>query len=246
MFNSLIIKLKWTIVDTINIKNLIFMINIEQFTKSVTKFEEQEKNEGDPLFYSLLLNLIKGKLEVESILLMLTTWNSALYRVAKKNEFKIAELKTCLEKIQPDFYALQNENLKSINFDNYTKEIKTIYENLSKIKVIKYTGASKIMHLMNPKVFIMWDSYIRGEKAEKYYDKLNKAIWQSNKYGTSSYDYLKFLKDMKDKFKNIDYPEKDKTFAKAIDEYNIINITNPILDQIKKDERERKKRKSKT
>jgi len=62
---------------------------------------------------------------------------------------------------------------------------KIIYDSLSKIKVIEYTGAPKLMHLKNPDVFVMWDNYIRGEKSRKYYDNLiclKMVLFISEKY----------------------------------------------------------------
>lgn len=32
------------------------------------------------------------------------------------------------------------------------------------VNCLKYTGASKIMHLKNRAVFVMWDGYIKGNK----------------------------------------------------------------------------------
>ena len=51
--------------------------------------------------------------------------------------------------------------LQTVEFDEIKDTIKKIYSALSKVKGVEYTGASKVMHLINRKLFVMWDSYIR-------------------------------------------------------------------------------------
>lgn len=40
------------------------------------------------------------------------------------------------------------------------------------ISGIEFTDASKIMHLKNRRVFVMWDMYIKGKSKRKYYENL--------------------------------------------------------------------------
>ena len=98
----------------------------------------------------------------------------------------------------------------------------------------------KLMHLRNRKLFVMWDGYIRGSdlKRKSYYENLDivkRGDWKIKRYGDKAKDYVEFLKDMQKRFRHITFNEKSRTFAKAIDEFNYINITCPIQRMEKKE-----------
>ena len=101
-------------------------------------------------------------------------------------------------------------------FDDYKKEIIYLFDSLSKIKWIQFTGASKLMHLTILNVFVMWDGYIR-------------KAWEF-KRGNSE-DYFNFLKKMQKEFKDIQ-KRNGRTFAKCIDEYNYVKFTLSTLEKI--------------
>jgi hypothetical protein len=56
------------------------------------------------------------------------------------------------------------EKLENIDLDdtNIRDAIKNIFLKFSSKSSIRCTGASKILHLINPRVFMMWDLKIRG------------------------------------------------------------------------------------
>ena len=92
-----------------------------------------------------------------------------------------------------------------------------------------YTGASKIMHLRNPKVFLMWDTKIRGKRGY-------------NIKGEDGDAYVDFLKKIQNSFSKIFHDidkmllegkNKNKTITKAIDEYNYVTITKSRKQTIK-------------
>ncbi len=94
------------------------------------------------------------------------------------------------------------------------------------------------MHLKCPEVFVMWDTYIRGEKPTKDYQQLDiyaNGIFQFKKYPKKCDGYIEFLKDMQGKFKHLT-PNGNKTLAKAADEFNFVNITLPIqgIEQLRR------------
>jgi len=125
------------------------------------------------------------------------------------------------------FYQLiwrrtKNFNFQSTNFDEIKEIVEHIYMILSAVKGVEYTGASKVMHLLNRNLFVMWDGYIRDEY----------------EYGDTGEDYVDFLKQMQEKFKDIDWDMPDKSFTKVIDEYNYVTIS--LLEL----EKNRKKRKT--
>ncbi len=79
----------------------------------------------------------------------------------------------------------------------------------------------------------MWDSYINRQYPKKYYLALpivKDGDWDINvKYKMSGEGYIAYLIAMQEKFRHINFTEsQEKTFAKAVDEFNYVNITLPI------------------
>jgi hypothetical protein len=123
--------------------------------------------------------------------------------------FDLKKFKEILKKIEPFYTKLNGLDFKSVRLNDYENEIKTIYSSLSSIDGIKYTGAPKLMHLKNPKLFVMWDVRIR-----KYY---------GFRKGTVD-DYFNYMKLMQNKFMN-KHPRTGFTLARTIDLINMENIT---------------------
>ena len=197
------------------------MINQAEFNETIEKFDELE-NRGS--YYPMFLNMIEKGFETEAFLFILSTWNFATFRYAMK-DFDLNNFKEIVTNLKPYFGKFKNESIETINLDNRKEDIKYIFGVLSKIKGIQYTGASKLMHLTVPEVFVMWDGYIR-------------KAWGFKK-GYSE-DYFNFLKKMQEEFEKIG-KNKSRTMAKCIDEYNYVKFTLPALEKNRK-----KKLKSKT
>ena len=162
------------------------MITNEEFAKATLKFDEIEKRGS---FYDIAVSLINNNFEIDAYFLILATWNFAAFRYAVK-DFDISGFKEIIKELNPYFDKLQTEEFRTINFDQYKEDIKKIYNTLSPIKGVKYTGASKIMHLKNRNVFIMWDGYIKGNKPKKYYNELEifkKGVWEIKNYEIKNY-----------------------------------------------------------
>ena len=208
------------------------MITDEEFTKATKEFNDIEKRGS---FYNMAIDLINNNFEVEAYFLILATWNFARFRYAI-NSFDINGFKKKVKELNPYFNQLKNEDFRTINFDEYKEDIKKIFVTLSSIKGVEFTGASKIMHLKNRSVFVMWDGYIKGEKTKKYYNELKivkNGYWNIKKYQNDPENYFQFLKDMQERFKGVNFQSNEKTFAKAIDEFNYVNITLPIQNMEK-------------
>jgi hypothetical protein len=208
------------------------MITNKDFIKATKEFDNVEKRGS---FYKMAVDLINNNFEIEAYFLILATWNFARFRFAI-NSFDIKGFKDLMNRLSVYFNHLKGQEFKTINFDKYHEDIKKIFIALSSIKGIEFTGASKIMHLKNRSIFVMWDGYIKGEKPIKYYKELKIAKtgnWDVKRYKNNPDDYLQFLKDMQKRFKNINFQSKEKTFAKAIDEFNYVNITLPIQNMMK-------------
>lgn len=190
-------------------------INKKEFNKIRNDFEKLEKRGS---LYPVFLKMISDDYLYESFIFILSTWNFASFRYAMR-DFNFIKFERLVKRLKKHFRVFSHKNFKDLNFQNYKKEIGYIFDSLSDIKGIKSTGAPKLMHLACPKVFVMWDGYIR-----KYY----------NFRKDDKNDYINFLSLMQKLFSKINFNSKKITFAKAIDEYNYRKITIPALAKQKK------------
>lgn len=200
--------------------------------------KEFEKLESRGSFYKMAENLINKGFKLEAYFLILATWNFGYFRYVVKG-FDIDNFKQTMDELEKYFRRLEKEKFKSINFDKYAEDIQTIYSKLANMKEIKYTGATKIMHLRCPTVFVMWDGYIKGDKTKRYYEDLDivkNDNWEIEKYDDDAEGYLQFLKDMQIKFKDAK-PSHNTHFTKCIDEFNFLNITLPIQEMEKNEKK---------
>lgn len=180
-------------------------VNQIDFENTVEKFRKVEYARGS-LWDKARKLLLKGY-EIEACILILATWNFAGFRYFLKN-FDLDKFENIIKEINPFFNELRKETFECADFGNKNlqKNIEQIYSKLK--EVVKQTGASKIMALKEPDLFVMWDTEIR-----KMYGINNKATPE---------DYIKFLEKMKDEFNGIRWQNKKRPFAKAIDEYNYV------------------------
>ncbi len=165
----------------------------------------------------MFLNLMKKGFETESCLLMLSIWNFARFRFAVRS-FNLDKFENTLKKLRPLFKKFEKLNFKTVNLRDYKDDIKKIFKTLAAIKGIEKTGTPKLMHLKAPKVFVMWDTFIR-----KHYG-FN---------GGDADDYFSFLEKTQNLFQNAKTP-RDRTLAKLIDEHHYITITQPALEKQKR------------
>jgi len=167
-------------------------------------------------FYPMFLKLKESDFTIEACLLMLSTWNFACFRFAMK-EFNLDHFIQTMKEVELLLKEVKIKSFNTINFDIYKTNIKKSFTKLANIKGIQKTGTSKLMHLIAPKVFVMWDTYIRD-----YY---------GFKKGDAD-DYINFLKLMQSEFpKAKSY--QGRTVAKLIDEHNYRTITVPALKVLK-------------
>ncbi|MFB3886121.1 MAG: hypothetical protein ACE144_12910 [Thermodesulfobacteriota bacterium] len=219
------------------------MITEQDFIEATKRFDVLEKRGS---FYNMAVNLMNSNFQTEAYFLILATWNFAVFRYAVK-DFDIHAFRDKIRDLDPYFVQLEGEDFRSIDFKRYKDNITRIFEDLSSIEGVKYTGASKLMHLRNRNVFVMWDGYIKGNKSNKYYNKLDivrSGGWKIEEYGNDGQSYLRFLVNMQERFKDIHFQGGNKTFAKAIDEFNYVNITLPIQN-IEKEEKNKGKKEKK-
>ena len=183
----------------------IMAINQKDFENTIKKFRIIEDTRGS--LWDRARNLLLKGYETEAYILILATWNFADFRYFLKN-FDLYKFENVIKKLTPIFNKVKNKTFEKTDFKNkdLQKDIKLIYSDLK--KVVRQTGASKIMALKNQNLFVMWDTEIR-----KMYKIDNRA---------TPNDYIEFLGKMKNEFKEIKYRNKKIPFAKAIDEYNYV------------------------
>ncbi len=179
------------------------------------------------------LSVLDTKKHVKNIIKMFLIQWGRMGRTVDRKDLNWDQLAEQLRSSKDAFQKLQGKSLLDINLDD--KEIKDAIKRAYEAAKVKYIGAtaiSKILHLLNPEIYVMWDEDIR----KKY------------KVAGSAGGYLKFLKLMKEEVKSAleeeakrrgcseekvaeeicrELPSKElgqeysrKTLAKLIDEYN--------------------------
>lgn len=177
----------------------------DEFESRIADFENLEPMRSQ--LYGMGLKLIKSEYEIEAYLLILATWNFARFRYVTRT-FDLNRFRGTINAIAPLFQRLNGVSIKNADLSVLGPDIKAIYSELKPL--VQQTGASKIMHFKEPNLFIMWDTDIRT-----YYHIPAVA---------SADDYLSFLALMKSTFGHLQWSRNDKTFAKAIDEYNFLLV----------------------
>jgi hypothetical protein len=186
-------------------------LDIETLRKACEKYRNEE---GRASFYDIALQIV-NEYPLQASIIILATWNMNRFRFFASDTQNLVDLNNTIKECKPLFDKLKGRSFKTVNFDEFEDTIQTIYSRLSRIGGVEYTGASKVMHLLNPDLFVMWDTYTR----DKYgFDK-------------DANDYFNFLKKMQEIFKNIEWNMPNKTLAKAVDEYNQANITIPRMEK---------------
>lgn len=186
-------------------KNKKRKMRLEELLEKSREFGELEA-EGS--FYYLARNLLENGFKLEACILLLATWNTGNFRYWSNGIIK--PLKNALEEQKRNFVLLQNERLRTADFGRISPVMSEIYKELSQIKGVLYTGASKLMSLNNPELFIMWDEPIRKNYGLK----------------KSAKEYVLFHKMMQEAVRDIDW-QYEKPLAKAIDEFHYMTITLP-------------------
>ncbi|WP_456372518.1 adenosylcobinamide amidohydrolase [Methanocaldococcus sp.] len=152
-----------------------------------------------------------------------------------RTPISLKQLIEVIESVKNDLKKLNGKKLISLNdeerlnIDEHKEDIKNLYTELKGVDGVGDTAVSKILHLLNPDVFVMWDEEIRkhygikNPTAEKYIEFMKMMQNLGLKFLE---DYAKYnnidLKDAEEKILN-DY--KNKPLSKLIDEYNWLVIT---------------------
>jgi hypothetical protein len=179
------------------------LITQEEFERLIAEAQRFEPMRFQ--LYNIGLRLIRSEYNIEAYLLILATWNFARFRYLIR-QFDLDRFRQVINETEPIFQRLNNEDLITCNWNLFAEDIKEIYSKLKSI--VEQTGASKVMHFKQPKLFVMWDTAIRAR-----YHIPTTCLPD---------DYLNFLQLMGTTFNHIQWnqAERGRTFAKAIDECN--------------------------
>jgi len=188
------------------------MITQAEFEKKCAEFEIKEERAK---FYEMARNQSMLGFKAEACVILMGTWNFAAWRYGVK-EFDKNKYDQLMHSLEPIFIELSSERFEAADYVKLEEKINKIYAPLSKIKGIEYTGATKLMLIENPNLFMPWDQYIR-----EYYS--------FRKDGKS---YSLFMKKMQEEYGSLKAP-KGKTLPKAIDEYNYVTISLPAMNSKK-------------
>ena len=203
------------------------MIQAVDVQQACAEFALEERRGS---FYDMAVSLFENGLRTEAYILLLSTWNFASFRYAATG-FDLVGFAAVMQTLEPRFQRLDGQDLGTAKLDDLRADITAIYAVLSGFKGVRHTGATKLMHLRNRRLFVIWDRTIRGELPRKRYEQLPIVVrgdWTVKRYKTTGDGYVGFLQDMQDKFAGIKFSHAGKTLAKAIDEYNYINITQSM------------------
>jgi len=196
-------------------------LNVETLKKAC---QEYKRIEGRASFYDVAIEIV-DEFPLQASIIILAVWNTGRFRFMASDSQNLIDLKNAIVGSAPLFESVKEKDFRTVKFDEIKDTVKRIYSMLSKVLGVEYTGASKVMHLLNRNLFVMWDKDTREEYG--YY------IADEN-------DYFDFQKKMQEKFGGIEWRMASKTLTKAIDEYNQVNIAIPKKEQRKKQRKARK------
>ncbi len=210
----------------------------EPLLKEAMKKMEDDENRAS--FYDEAVELFNAKpvpYPIQAFIIILAIWNIGRFSKVPNKSNTIKELRSRFEENTDAFKSIKDYTLQTADLDDkeLCNNIKMIYDSFRKINGIEFTGASKIMHICNPELFVMWDSYISGNyQTKKLYGECNIPYFQYNRKNVDS--YITFLKHQQARIKDVKWVNPTspvRTLAKVIDEYNYVHITIKMQDKQK-------------
>jgi len=205
-------------------------MNEKTLREACQKYRDEE---GRAKYYDRAIE-IADAYPLQASIIILAVWNVAGFRFLSNEEYRetLDKLKETIDEGKLEFRRLKGKDFRTFDFKGIEKLIKKIYSELSKIEGVKYTGASKVMHLLNRDLFLMWDSDMRRHYCKHYH--LGQLAIEDAYFG--------YLKQMQNEVKDIKWNMPDKTLPKAIDEFNFMKITYPQIQERKRKRRQKTKK----
>ncbi len=172
-----------------------------------TQFINQAKKSAGEDWYEDI-NTIKG------ILLLLYTWNFPA-KETKKLDFQ--NVRKIINNTKDDLKSLEKYSIRTADKGAWEK-IEHVFDKFKNL--FGQTGASKALSLLNPELFVMWDTEIRRQLKKR---KLILGIMNGEK---GEY-YVIFLKGIQKIIEEYRIPEnlpQNSVIAKKVDEYNYVKL----------------------
>lgn len=170
---------------------------------------------------------IKDEDVEKSVSIFFKTWMK-MTRVKWSDPKIIHNIKAVIRRLSPHLEELKNEKLEEIEFDeNVRNTIEEIFNAFRNIEVrdgrrLGSVGASKMMHIILPELFPMWDRQI---------------IYAYGYNNDDVENFIKFMKEMQEEAKELlkscgktkeeickeyEHHQEIRTIPKLIDEYNFV------------------------
>lgn len=149
----------------------------------------------------------------KGILLLLFIWNFAAQKTKKLNFENIGNVIKCNRR---DLKSLERYSIETADASAWNI-IERVFASF--MALMGQTGASKALSLLNPRLFVMWDTKIRK--------RLKKELIPRIRNGESAKYYVTFLKGIQRIIQKYRIPEKlpnGLLVAKKIDEYHYVRI----------------------
>ncbi len=133
--------------------------NREEFDWAVCLFNNKGEDRAYFVHLYMLQETMKNGQPGQALVCFLNHWNMRL----DTDTTVTAINKWYTDKVAKNLQYLTQENLSEIDLNKGTiiGSIIDLYRGLYRLKGIKDTGASKILHLFIPELFVMWDNPIR-------------------------------------------------------------------------------------
>jgi len=182
----------------------------EIFLQYCKKFHEEEPRD---IAYVVARDIVsKGQLKDSFVLaaakIIIITWNIVGFqRLPHEDKLKLDnEILESFRNSKEELEKLKDMRLENLDLNNpeIVASIEKIFNEFSSKKSIKYTGASKVLHIINPSVFMMWDDKIRNA-----YHKLHRGTHKSNEYTKC---YIEFLKKSQEIIKSLLQKKNEEYF----------------------------------
>jgi hypothetical protein len=151
---------------------------------------------------------------IRGILLLLFTWNFAA-RETKALTYE--NIRQVLAKSEESLKRLDGVKIEQVISAELWEDILQVFSCFKKL--MGQTGASKALSLMNPDLFVMWDTKIRK--------RLNKCLIPGISNGEDDEHYITFLKGIKTLIDRYDLGSRippGASLAKKIDEFNYFHL----------------------
>ena len=160
---------------------------------------------------------------IKGILLLLFTWNFAS-PITKKLNFK--SIRQLLGRTQNRLLFLEKYSITNAD-EKVWNEVAPLFDDFS--AVFGQTGASKALSLLNPHLFVMWDTRIKKE--------LNHQLIIGIGNGETGESYVTFLKGIQwiiEEYKLESKLPPNSIIAKKIDEYHFVKFVMGKEDKKRK------------